>query len=57
MRLAAAAIGYEQGKISQAMAATISGLNRTDFLLALVRMGKDAFQVDFAGLDKKLARG
>ena len=57
MRLAAAAAWYEQGKISQEMAATLSGLNRTDFLLALARMGKDSFQVNFADLDKELARG
>jgi len=57
MRLAAAATWYEQGRISQEMAAIISGLNRTDFLLALARMGKDSFQVDFADLDKELARG
>ena len=57
MLLAAAATWYEQGKISQEIAATISGLNRTDFLLALARMGKDSFQVDFADLDRELARG
>lgn len=57
MRLAAAVTWYEQGKVSQEIAATISGLNRTDFLLALARMGKNSFQVDFADLDKELARG
>ncbi len=57
MRLAAAATWYEQGKISQEMAATISGLNRTDFLLALARMEKDSFQVDFTDLDKEISRG
>jgi predicted HTH domain antitoxin len=57
MRLAAAATWYEQGKISQEIAATFAGLNRTDFLLALARMGKDSFQVDFSDLDKELARG
>lgn len=57
MRLTAAAIWYEQGKISQEMAAMLAGLNRTDFLLALARMGKDSFQVDFADLDRELARG
>ena len=57
MRLAAAATWYEQGKISQEMAAMISGLNRTDFILALARMGKDSFQVDFTDLDKELRRG
>ena len=57
MRLAAAAVWYEQGKVSQEMAAKIAGMNRTDFLLALARMGKDSFQVDFADLDKELSRG
>ncbi len=35
MRLAAAVTWYEQGKVSQEIAATIAGLDRTDFLLAL----------------------
>lgn len=57
MRLAAAALWYQQGRISQEWAATIAGLDRTDFLLALARMGKDAFQVDFQELDNELTRG
>ena len=57
MRLAAAAVWYEQGKVSQEIAAKIAGMNRTDFLLALSRMGKDSFQVDFADLDRELSRG
>lgn len=57
MRLAAAAAWYEQGKISQEVAARIAGMNRTDFLLALARMGKNSFQVDFNDLDMELARG
>ena len=57
MRLAAAAAWYEQGRVSQEIAAKIAGLNRTDFLLALARMGKDSFQVDFSDLDKELACG
>ena len=57
MRLAAAATWYEQGKISQELAATIAGLDRTDFLLALARSGRDSFQVDFGDLDRELARG
>ncbi len=56
MRLAAAATWYEQGKISQEIAATIAGLDRTDFLLTLAAMGKASFQVDFADLDRELAR-
>lgn len=57
MRLAAAALWYEQGKVSQEMAAKIAGMNRTDFLLALARMGKDSFAVDFEDLDRELSRG
>ena len=57
MRLAAAATWYEQGKISQELAATIAGLDRTDFLLALARSNRDSFQVVFGDLDRELARG
>jgi predicted HTH domain antitoxin len=57
MRLTAAVSWYEQGKISQEVAARIAGLDRTDFLLALARLGKDSFKVDFADLDRELARG
>ncbi len=57
MRLAAAVTWYEQGRISQEVAAKIAGLDRTNFLLALARMGRDSFQVDFADLEKELARG
>lgn len=56
MRLAAA-LWYQQGRICQEWAATIAGLARTDFLLALARMGKDSFQVDFQELDNELTRG
>ena len=57
MKLAAAASWYEQGKASQEVAAKIAGLDRTDFLLALAKMGKDSFQIDFEDLDRELARG
>ena len=57
MRLAAAASWYEQGKVSQEIAARIAGLDRTDFLLALGSRGKESFRVDFADLDRELARG
>ena len=57
LRLAAAAHWYQQGRISQEWAAKIVGVDRTDFLLALARMGKDSFQVDFEDLDRELARG
>ena len=56
LRLAAAALWYQQGRVSQEVAAGISGLNRTDFLLALAKMGIESFQVDFADLDRELAR-
>jgi hypothetical protein len=32
-------------------------LGRTDFLLALARMGEDSFIVDFSDLDKELTHG
>lgn len=55
--LAAAVQWYQQGRISQEQAAAIAGLDRTDFLLALARLGKDSFQIDFEDLDRELARG
>ena len=57
MRLAAAIHWYERGEISQEKAAQVAGLDRTDFLLALLREGEDAFVVDFADLDRELHRG
>lgn len=56
LRLAAAVQWYGQGRISQEWAASIAGLDRTDFLLALARLGKDSFNVDFDDLDRELAR-
>ena len=57
MRLAASVHWYQQGRISQEWAAKIAGMDRTDFLLALARMGKDSFVVDFDDLDNELSRG
>jgi predicted HTH domain antitoxin len=57
MRLAAAIHWYKRGEISQEKAAQVAGLDRTDFLLALVREGEDAFVIDFADLDRELSRG
>jgi len=57
LRLAAAVQWYQQGRISQEWAATIAGTDRTDFLLALARLGQDSFVVDFDDLDRELARG
>lgn len=56
IRLAAAVLWYQQGRISQEWAAHIAGLDRTDFLLELAKMGKDSFQVDFTDLDRELSR-
>lgn len=55
--LAAATQWYQQGRISQEWAARIAGLDRTDFLLTLARMGKDSFVIDLDDLDRELARG
>ncbi|MEK7795744.1 MAG: UPF0175 family protein [Candidatus Hydrogenedentota bacterium] len=57
LRLAAAALWYEQGKVSQEIAAEIAGLDRTDFLLALSRMGKESFHFNHSELDNELTRG
>lgn len=56
MRLAAAVCWYENGKVSQEVAAKIADLNRADFLLSLSRIGKDSFLVDWRDLDKELTR-
>lgn len=57
LRLAASVHWYQQGRISQEWAAKIAGMDRTDFLLALARMGKDSIVVDFEDLDRELVRG
>ena len=44
-------------EISQEVAARIAGLDRTEFHLALARLGKDSFKVDLADLGRGLARG
>jgi len=54
MRLAAAARWYATGTISQEVAAEVAGLDRTDFLLALSRMGQDSFAVDLAELKSEI---
>lgn len=53
--LAASIHWYQQGRISQEWAAKIGGMDRTDFLLALARMRKDSFVVEFDDLDNELA--
>jgi predicted HTH domain antitoxin len=55
LRLAAAVRWYQQGRISQEWAATIAGMDRTDFLLTLAEMSKESFHVDFDDLDRELA--
>lgn len=57
LRLAAAIHWYSRGQISQEKAASVAGLDRTDFLMALAREGVDAFGVDFDDLERELARG
>ncbi len=57
MRIATAIAWYEQGRISQEIAAMMMGQDRVEFLLELARRGYDSFQVDFADLDRELARG
>ena len=57
LRLAAAIHWYERGEISQEKAASLAGLDRTDFLLALAREGENAFVVDFDDLAQELKRG
>ena len=46
MRLAAAVKWYEMREISQAKAAEIAGLSRSEFLTALARFGVSPFQYD-----------
>lgn len=57
VQLAVAIQWYQQGRISQEWAAEIAGLDRTDFLLALARLERDSFLVDFEDLNRELARG
>ncbi len=46
MRLAAAVKWYETSMLSQAKAAEVAGMSRSDFLLALARYGVSPFQYD-----------
>jgi predicted HTH domain antitoxin len=56
LRLAAAVHWYQQRRISQEWAATIAGMDGTDFLLTLADMSRESFHVDFGDLDRELAR-
>lgn len=53
LRLKAAVAWYEEGKVSQEIAAEIAGLDRTDFLLALARLGRNSFHVDLDKLKRE----
>lgn len=57
LRLAAAVHWYERGEISQEKAAQIAGLDRTDFLDALARLGCETFRVDPEDLKRELELG
>ena len=57
LRLAAAIYWYQRGAISQEKAASIAGLDRTDFLLTLAREQVDAFVVNWSDLERELSRG
>ncbi len=57
LRLAAAIHWYQRGTVSQEKAASIAGLDRTDFLMALTREGVEAFTVDFYDLQRELDLG
>lgn len=56
LRLAAAMHWYQLGRISQEKAASVAGLDRTDFLLALARERLDVFKVDLDELKRELER-
>ncbi len=48
---------YSKGLISQEKAASIAGLDRTDFLMALAREKVDAFSVDLELLAREVSSG
>jgi predicted HTH domain antitoxin len=56
LRLAAAMHWYQLGRMSQEKAASVAGLDRTDFLLALARERLDVFKVDLDELKRELER-
>ena len=57
LRLAAAMNWYRRGAISQEVAASVAGLDRTDFLLTLARHGDDSFHVGLDELAREIADG
>lgn len=56
LRLAAAALLYDRGQVSQEIGAAIAGLDRTDFLFGLARFDVNAFQVDSEDFEHELER-
>ncbi|MBI5685780.1 MAG: UPF0175 family protein [Verrucomicrobia bacterium] len=56
LRLAAAVKWYEMGKLSQAKAAELAGLSRSEFLHALARFEVSPFQETAQELAEGLAR-
>ena len=54
LRLAAAIHWYSRSEISMEKAATVAGLDRTDFLAALAAEQVEVFQVDLARLQAEL---
>ena len=46
MRLTAAVKWYEMGRLSQAKAAEVAGVSRSEFLTTLARFGVSPFQYD-----------
>jgi hypothetical protein len=57
MRLAAAVKWYEMHQISQAKAAEIAGVSRSEFLTALTRFGVSPFQYDADEVVAEVAGG
>ena len=54
MRFASAVYWYQKGMISQEKAASIAGLDRTDFLFALAAEKIDVFSVDIEALKQEI---
>jgi len=57
LRLAAAMNWDRRGALSPEVAASVAGLDRTDFLLALARHGEDSFHVTLDELVREIADG
>ncbi len=57
MRIAAAVKWYEIGAVSQAKAAELAGLSRSDFMEALSRLSVSPFQETPEELEQEFVRG